>query len=118
MGRLLRWFLRPRSIAALLFELRLSLRLLREPAVPLWAKTLFPLSALYLVSPLDALPDVLVGPGMLDDVLVLAGALKLFVWLCPQAAVAFHRQALSARRPFSTMPPGEVVIDAEFRREG
>lgn len=118
MGRLLRWFLRPRSVAALLFEARLSLRLLREPMVPAWAKALFPVAALYLVSPFDVLPDVLVGPGMIDDVLVLAGALKLFVALCPRAAVGFHRQALSTRRPYSAMPPDEVVIDAEFRREG
>jgi uncharacterized membrane protein YkvA (DUF1232 family) len=111
------WLLRPWLLKTLLFDLRVAMRLLREPAVPVAAKAVIPLGLLYLVSPIDVLPDFLPVLGQLDDLALAYVALKLFVRLCPPAAVAFHRAAALAKRPFTTMSPADVVIDAEFRRQ-
>jgi uncharacterized membrane protein YkvA (DUF1232 family) len=118
MGRILSWLLRPRLLRALIFDIRLAWRLLREPRVPMLTKAVIPVAALYFVSPIDLLPDILFPVlGELDDMVVAYGALKVFLNLCPPAAAAFHRAALDARRPFSRMEPSDVVIEAEFHRQ-
>jgi uncharacterized membrane protein YkvA (DUF1232 family) len=109
------WLSRPWLLKALITDLRLAARLVREPSVRVWAKSIVPLWLLYLVSPIDFLPDVVPVLGQLDDLALAYGALRLFLRLSPPAAVAFHRAALAARRPFSRMSPADVVIDAEFR---
>jgi uncharacterized membrane protein YkvA (DUF1232 family) len=109
--------MRPWLLKALLRDVRLAIRLIREPRVPMLAKAVAPLAAIYLLSPIDVLPDLFPVLGQLDDLVVVYGALKLFLRLCPPAAVAFHDAALAARRPFSRMSPQDVVIDAEFRRQ-
>ena len=73
--------------------------------------------ALYLVSPIDLLPDAIIGIGEIDDLVILYAGLRLFVFLSPAHVVAYHRAALSARRPYSPMPSTDVVIEAEFKRE-
>ena len=107
---------RPSLLRALWRDIRLSGRLLREPRVPWWAKVTLPIAALYFASPLDILPDVIIGLGELDDLLVLYGSLKTFLFLCPRDVVAFHTRALEHRQPFSPMPPDDIVVDATFRR--
>ena len=108
---------RPGLLRTLWLDARLAVRLLREPRVSFWAKTTLPLALLYLISPLDLLPDFVIGIGEIDDLLVLYGAMKLFLVLCPRQAVSFHRDALNAGRPFAPMSAVDTVIDAEFRRE-
>jgi uncharacterized membrane protein YkvA (DUF1232 family) len=111
------WLLRPWLLKTLLFDLRVAARLLREPAVPGFAKAVIPLALLYLISPIDVLPDVLPVLGQLDDLALAYAALKFFLRICPPAAVAFHRAAALARRPFTTMSPADIVIEPEFRRQ-
>lgn len=109
------WLVRPWILKTLLFDVRVAARLFREPAVPGAVKAVVPLALLYLVSPIDVLPDFLPMLGQLDDLAIAYAALKLFLRLCPPAAVAFHRAAAIARRPFTAMSPADVVIEAEFR---
>ena len=71
-------------------ELRLLRRLLLDERVPLWQKAIPVAAALYLVSPLDLIPDVLPVVGQLDDLAVLLGSLRLFRSLVPPALVAEH----------------------------
>ena len=111
------WLLRPWTLRELWREVRLALRLCREPCVPAWAKATLPVALLYVISPVDLLPAVIPGIGQIDDLLLLYLALKLFLRLSPGAAVDFHQEAIARKRPFSTMPPSEAVIDAEFRRD-
>jgi uncharacterized membrane protein YkvA (DUF1232 family) len=114
--RLLSWLFRPALIRTLVTDARLALRLAREPRVPASIKALLLLGALYVVSPLDLVPDFFPLAGQFDDIAVIVGALKIFLGLCPAAAVAFHRSALGRRLPYSPMSPDDQVIDAEFRR--
>jgi uncharacterized membrane protein YkvA (DUF1232 family) len=115
-ARALSWLARPALLRALMSQVRLAARLVREPRVPLAVKALLTLPALYLVSPVDVLPDIIPGLGQLDDLGVLLLALQAFVRLCPPAAVDFHRSALGQGRAYGPMAPSDVVIDAEFRR--
>lgn len=111
----LSWLTRPWLLKALTTDLRLATRLVREPSVPVWAKAVVPLWLLYLVSPIDFLPDVFPVIGQLDDLAMAYAALRAFLAVCPPAAVAFHRTAMAARRPFSKMSAADTVIEAEFR---
>ena len=72
---------------------RLVVRLLREPSVPLATKSVPALALLYVLSPLDLLPDVLPGIGELDDLAMVLVALRVFTWLCPGPAVRHHEAA-------------------------
>src|SRR5688572_7141849 len=48
-------------------QVKLGWRLLRDPRVP-WIKNALPaFAALYLISPIDPIPDFLLGLGQLDD---------------------------------------------------
>jgi uncharacterized membrane protein YkvA (DUF1232 family) len=81
---------------------RLALRLLKDPRVPLYAKVV-PIGALvYVLSPLDILPDWIPVLGQLDDLAALAAGLSLFIRLCPPEVVEEHEIALRYR-PRSTV---------------
>ncbi len=111
------WLEKPGLLRTLLAQVRLAVRLVREPAVPVLTKAVLAIAVVYLIWPLDFLPDIFPVLGQLDDLGVVLAALELFLHLCPDAPSAFHREALAAGRRFSTMPAQGSVIDAEFRRE-
>jgi uncharacterized membrane protein YkvA (DUF1232 family) len=104
------------ALRTLVADVHLALRLLREPAVPLYVKALPFAGLVYVLSPLDFLPDIIPILGQLDDLGIAIMGLKAFLRLAPSEAVAFHRQEIAHRRPFSPMLPTGDVIDAEFRR--
>ena len=66
---------------------RLYWRLLRDRRVAILPKALLVLTFLYLVSPLDVVPDFLFPVGEMDDVVVVLGGLWLFIRLCPPMVV-------------------------------
>jgi len=111
------WLSWPTVMRALAGRVRLSWRLFREPGVPLLTKVLPVVAVLYLLSPLDFLPDFVPILGQLDDAGVLLLAIEAFLKLCPEPLVAHHRDALAAGRAFTPAPQNAVVIDAEFRRD-
>jgi uncharacterized membrane protein YkvA (DUF1232 family) len=113
------WLTRPSLILRLFKRLRLAIRLLREPAVPLRLK-LVPLAAgLYVLMPFDLIPDLLLVLGQLDDLAMVAAAVESFVGWCPPQLVAFHQTAIDDGRQFTPMPvpASGSVIDAEFHRD-
>ena len=88
----------------MLEQIRLSWRLLRDPRVG-WLKNVIPAAAaLYLLFPVDAVPDFLPGLGQIDDVGViialLAVAVRLIPKLAPASVVEEHLADLrGTRRP-------------------
>jgi uncharacterized membrane protein YkvA (DUF1232 family) len=103
-------------LRTLLAELRIAVRLMREPAVPAMVKAVPAFAALYLISPLDLIPDLLPLIGQLDDIGVILAAVQGFIHLCPDTATAFHRAAVAAGRRFSPMPrERDGFIDTDFR---
>ena len=115
--RLSSWWVRPSLVGSLFAELRLAWRLMREPRVPLYAKVVPLLAVLYVVSPLDFIPDVLPVLGQIDDLGVLILSVKFFLRLCPASVTSFHGDAIASGRRFTPMAPADVVIDATYRRE-
>lgn len=111
---LLSW---PGLIRTVVANVRLSVRLLREPRVPLVRKAVLVFVALYFISPLDFIPDIMPIIGEVDDVAVALLALQFFLQLCPPEAVAYHRAAIEQGQRFTRMPASGPVIDAEFRRQ-
>jgi len=59
---------------------------------------------LYVISPLDFVPDFLPVLGQLDDLGVVLLALEGFTRLCPTEAVEFHRAAIAQGRKYDPMP--------------
>ena len=95
----------PSFWVAFVQQLRLAWRLFWDGRVPLLPK-LVPLAAiLYILSPIDLLPDVLVGLGQLDDVALFLIALQIFVMICPPEIVRALRQQMTSD-----------VVDGEWRR--
>ena len=66
---------------------RLYWRLFRDRRVSILPKALLVLTLLYVVSPLDVIPDFIPGIGEMDDVVVVLTGLWLFVRLCPPEVV-------------------------------
>lgn len=113
------WLTRPGLLRTLLSHLRVALRLVRDPSVPWLVKAVPLLTGLYVISPLDFVPDLLPVVGQLDDLSIILLGLETFLKLCPASASAFHRDAIANGRPYSPMAPSspsDNVIDAEYRR--
>jgi uncharacterized membrane protein YkvA (DUF1232 family) len=115
--RMTSWLSWPSLVRTVVSHIRLSLRLLREPTVPILAKALPVVALLYVISPLDFVPDFMPILGQLDDLGVFLLGLETFLKLCPTPALDFHRTALAQGEPFHPMPAAGEVIDAEFRHE-
>src|SRR5580765_3127030 len=104
-------------VGTLLARVRLTWRLLREPAVAILAKLLPLLAVLYVIFPLDFVPDLIPVLGQLDDLGVIVIGMEAFLHICPADAVAFHRDAIAFGRKYTPMlrPEGAGrIIDAEF----
>ena len=98
---------------------RLALRLVRDPRVPTAAKLLFGATVIYMLSPIDVVPDWLPVLGQADDLVVLLAGLNLFLRACPKWLVDEHEDAISSPRDDSqrvtTGPTRGSTIDGEYQ---
>jgi len=99
-------------LSEIITQVRLAWRLLTDREVPTWVKFIPPLALLYLISPVDLLPDPVLGLGQLDDLAIILLGFRLFIEMCPPGVVQRHRDELAGSRP--PEPEGEVV-DASYR---
>ncbi len=84
-------------------DLRRIWRVMRDPRTPGWLKMLPLLALIYILSPIDLLPDLAIpGIGSLDDLIILLLALRMLIDLAPG----------EERRPPSKR---EDVIEATYR---
>ncbi len=74
---------------------RLVWRLMRDRRVPLYLKVLPIAALLYVLWPLDLLPDLAVSIGQLDDLTVLLLGIEVFIALCPSHVVDEHQAAIA-----------------------
>lgn len=66
--------------------------LMRDPRIPFWAKAAIPAAAAaYVISPVDLIPDFLIGAGQLDDIGVILFAAS--------ATVAFLQKFFANQQP-------------------
>jgi uncharacterized membrane protein YkvA (DUF1232 family) len=71
-------------------KIHLLWRMVRDPRVPLRAKSVLPAIGLYVAMPSDRKPEFIPGLGQLDDLLVVALGLALFLWMTPRYVVEEH----------------------------
>ena len=88
-----------RRIGALPLRAKLSLvrRLFRDRRVPWWAKALLPALALYLVMPIDLIPDFIPVIGYLDDLVVVLLVATLLFRAVPRDVIDENVGALESR---------------------
>ncbi len=104
-------------------QLRLGWRLLRDERVPALKFALPALLGLYVVSPLDPIPDFLLGLGQIDDLgVVIVGVLlaaRVIPRLAPSHVVDEHVHDMGMRGP--AVKPGakpEEILEARFNVRG
>ncbi len=103
------------AVVQVLRTLRLVWRLLWDSRVPLFPKLIILAAAIYVISPVDLIPDVILGLGQLDDIGISLLAIGVFIQLCPPALVDEHRRAIAAESGTPVKPPDEETIDGSFR---
>ena len=96
---------------------RLAWRLFRDPRVPLAAKLVLGATAMYLVSPIDVVPDWFPLVGQADDLVAILTGLNLFIKACPRDVVEEHEGDLGGkRRPHNRPGPTGAVIEGRYQR--
>ena len=89
---------------------RLYLRLLADRRVSFFAKALLASAAVYAVSPLDFLPDLMPVLGQMDDLSIFVLACRMFMRLCPRPVVEEHIQSIDSTGEMAPhMHPGSRV---------
>lgn len=98
---------------------RLVWRLLHDARVPGWVKLIPAAGLVYLISPIDLIPDLMIpGLGQLDDLAVILLSLKLFVDLCPPGIVKEYLEDLVGTQSDSGVSgdrPTGPYIDVPYR---
>lgn len=84
-------------LRAFIDQIRLTWRLIRDPRVPLWSKAIPVLVIAYVLSPLDFIPDVIIGLGQLDDLAIILGGMRMFAAVVPEDIVEQHRAELAGK---------------------
>jgi len=93
---------------------RLVWRLLSDKRISPWLKAVIPIAVLlYILLPVDLVPDFIPLLGQLDDLAIIVLATRLFIELCPPFVVQEHLRDL--RGASASVSPGEEVIDATYR---
>jgi uncharacterized membrane protein YkvA (DUF1232 family) len=101
--------------AGLARQARLAWRLLWDPRVPLWSKLIPFISLVYIISPVDFIPDPILGLGQLDDLGILLLGLRVFVELIPEEIVLQHLNEMGSRvSEWRVVDEEPTAIDAEY----
>ena len=94
-----------------ILRVKLILRLIGDKRVNPWLKIIPIAGLLYLISPIDLIPDIALPIiGELDDAAVLWITNYFFVELCPPEIVREHVKALNANR---SAADDDDIIEAE-----
>ncbi len=70
-------------------------RLWLDPRVSVLTKLIPAGVLLYVLSPVDLIPDWIVGLGQLDDLAIILIGIRTFIALCPPELVQWHRDELA-----------------------
>jgi uncharacterized membrane protein YkvA (DUF1232 family) len=95
---------------------RIACRLMWDSQVPLAAKIVPILTVLYILSPIDLIPDFIVGLGQIDDLAIFVLGVQLFIAVSPKDVVERIRAEIEGRPPgggwtVTGNPPGDSDKD-------
>lgn len=97
-------------LRAIIEQLLLTWRLFRDPRVSLWSKAIPVLAVAYVLSPIDLIPDFIIGLGQLDDLGIVLGAMRLFESVTPEFIVQEHRKEITRHNA-----PMEFINTTRYR---
>ncbi len=108
------YFLAPRLLPKVFKFARLVWRLTFDKRVSIFLRALVPLAVLYILSPLDLIPDRIAVLGRFDDLIILGLALLFLTKLAPPEIVDEHMDRIPpSDRPEDKDP--EKVVDGTSR---
>ena len=93
--------------------LKLIFRLMIDRRIPLGLKLILPVALIYLISPLDIVPDILPVLGRIDDILVIFISIAIFLGLSPRKILIEHLQGTKV--PGKTRNDKDRGIDGQYR---
>jgi uncharacterized membrane protein YkvA (DUF1232 family) len=99
-------------------QYRIMLRALRHPRVPWYAKLVCGCAALYVISPIQLIPNFIPIIGQLDDVLLIGLSIKLLKRSVPPAVLDQCRNASHAPLVSATRLSLPVSPSSGLRPEG
>ena len=110
-------------LSALMNQVRLGWYLLTDGKVSLLTKAIIPAALLYVISPIDIIPDMIPVAGQLDDLGIVMAGVALFIRMCPPELVQYyrdqlnlgHQEATSSSHEITTPPDDEDSIDTTYR---
>ena len=96
----------------------LVFRLMLDRRVPLRLKLIIPAAVLYLILPIDLLPDIFPILGHTDDLIVIILALASFLLMTPRSVLQEYLTGRPADSSADTggPEPRENVIEGQYRR--
>ena len=89
----------------LINSISLIWKLMTDKRVPFVIRMAIPLALIYVVSPVDFLPDLIPFAGRIDDLVALAIGLMVLLKLAPKKVVNEYKE------------PKKTVIDGKFREK-
>ena len=101
-------------VQELMRNANLAWHLLLDPRVSMLAKLVPAAALLYVISPIDLIPDWFVGLGQLDDIAIILLGIRLFISMCPPEVVQWYRNQLGQEPPKSNTSDGQT-IDSTYR---
>ncbi len=102
----------PGALAQVTRTLRLVWRLMNDPRVPVMPKLIVLGTIIYVVSPIDVVPDVIPILGQADDLAVIVFGIRFFIAMCPPDIVMEHRRAIEGD---AASPAHDDYVDATYR---
>ena len=87
----------PDLLSRLISDLILVIRLMFDRRVSSTAKLIPLVLLVYVISPVDLIPDMFVPLGIVDDITLLVIGLQLFIHLAPRDVVQEYRQGRKKR---------------------
>ena len=94
--------------------IRLVMKLLMDRRVPLRLKMLFPAALVYVVLPIDLVPDCFFPVGRIDGLIAVVLAFVLFLGLAPRDIVMEHL-GRSPSNGTGSSPDRGSVIEGDYR---
>jgi uncharacterized membrane protein YkvA (DUF1232 family) len=84
-------------LRSIIDQVWLTWKLLFDPRVPFWMKGVALAPIVYVLSPIDLIPDVVLGLGQLDDLGIVLAGMRLFEAIAPAYIVEEYRSAIKAK---------------------
>lgn len=94
-------------------QVRLVYYLVLDPQVPFYLKLLPAVAIIYLLLPIDILPDVIPGLGQLDDLTILLVGAKVFIDMSPKNIVAQYMSRIRRKDGFDSGQYADPDFDGE-----